>query len=363
MSVEVRRRPGRQPVMADVARAAGVSQKTVSRVVNDAPNVREPVRARVLKAIDDLGFRPNAAARALVTQRTATIGIVTAGIPLYGPSAQLFGLERAAREAGYAVVIVATADGALDELEAAVDRLLALQVDGLAIGAPVGGVDLPPSTFRGVPAIIVGDPLVDTSGCVWVSCDQATGARTATQHLLSLGHRTVWHVAGPPTWHSAEVRRESWAQALAAAGVEREDPFVGDWTAASGYAAGLRLAERPDVTAVFAANDHMAIGVLCALRERGRDVPTEVSVVGFDDTPESEYAMVPLTTVRQDFDALARRAVAELVAALSGRPSEPGPITLPVELVVRHSSGPPPATVPEPTATTPRTTPHRKLTP
>ncbi|CAA9355676.1 MAG: Transcriptional regulator, LacI family [uncultured Nocardioidaceae bacterium] len=348
MSVDSQHRSGRQPVMADVARVAGVSQKTVSRVVNDAPNVRGPVRARVLEAIDDLGFRPNAAARALVTQRTATIGIVTPGIPLYGPSAQLFGLERAAREAGYAVVIVSTAGGGRDELEAAVDRLLALQVDGLAIGAPVGGVGLPAAAFRGVPAIIVGDPLVDTAGCVWVSCDQATGARAATQHLLSLGHRTVWHVAGPPTWHSAEVRRESWAQALAEAGVEQEDPLVGDWTAASGYAAGLRLAERPDVTAVFAANDHMAVGVLRAFREHGRDVPAEVSVVGFDDTPESEYAMVPLTTVRQDFDALGRRAIAELVAGLSGRRSGAGPITLPVELVVRHSSGPAPVTALEP---------------
>src|SRR3954454_10844453 len=143
------RRPGRPPVMADVARAAGVSQKTVSRVVNGAPNVRETVRSRVLEAIDDLGFRPNAAARALVTHRTATIGIVTAAIPLYGPSAQLFGLERAAREAGYAVVIVSTADGGRVELEAAVDRLLALQADGLATGAPVRGAgSRPPGRGR-----------------------------------------------------------------------------------------------------------------------------------------------------------------------------------------------------------------------
>src|SRR5215218_10045821 len=129
--MDVQRRVERPPVMADVARAAGVSQKTVSRVVNDAPNVRDAVRARVLQAIDELGFRPNAAARALVTQRTATIGIITPGIPLYGPSAQLFGLERAAREAGYAVVIASTAGGARGDLEGAVDRLLALQVDGL----------------------------------------------------------------------------------------------------------------------------------------------------------------------------------------------------------------------------------------
>src|SRR5919107_4614190 len=153
--------------MADVARAAGVSQKTVSRVVNDAPNVREPVRERVLQAIADLGYRPNAAARALVTQRTGVIGIVTPGIPLYGPSAQLFGLEHAAREAGYSVVIVSTAGGTRADLEAAVLRLLDLQVDGLAIGAPVGGMRLPVGFFRGVPAVVVGDPLPETTEHVW----------------------------------------------------------------------------------------------------------------------------------------------------------------------------------------------------
>jgi DNA-binding LacI/PurR family transcriptional regulator len=328
--------------MADVAAAAGVSQKTVSRVVNDAPNVREAIRARVREAIDELGFRPNVAARALVTQRTATIGIVTPGVPLYGPSAQLFGMERAAREAGYAVVIVSTGGGTRADLEAAVDRLLALQVDGLAIGAPVGATPLPPAALLGVPAVVVGDPVLDTADYMWVACDQGAGARAATQHLLALGHRTVWHVAGPATWLSAAVRREAWAQALDDAGVKRNDALPGDWTVESGYAAGLRLAERPDVTAVFAANDHMAVGLLRALRERSRDVPRDVSVVGFDDAPEAEYAMVPLTTVRQDFDAVAHRAVAELVSAMSGRPGGPGGITLPVELVVRHSSGPAP---------------------
>lgn len=342
MSIDVHRRLGRQPVMADVARAAGVSQKTVSRVVNSAPNVSEAVRVRVLQAIDDLGFRPNAAARALVTQRTATIGIVTPGIPLYGPSAQLFGLERAAREAGYAVLIVSTAGGARSDLETAVDRLLALQVDGLAIGAPVGGVQLSSAAFHGIPAVVVGDPLVDTAEHVWVACAQAEGARAATEHLLALGHRTVWHVAGPEVWVSAGLRRKGWAQALDDAGAERHEPLPGDWTAASGYAAGLELAERPDVTAVFVANDHMAVGLMRAFRERGRELPRDVSVVGFDDVPESAYAMVPLTTVRQDFDAVTHRAVAELMAAMSGRGGEPGPITLPVELVVRHSSGPAP---------------------
>ena len=342
MSVGVERVMGRQPVMADVARLAGVSQKTVSRVINDAPNVRETVRTRVLDAVAELGYRPNATARALVTQRTGVIGIVTPGIPLYGPSAQLFGLERAAREAGYSVVIVSTASGTQADLEEAVLRLLDLRVDGLAIGSPVGGVRLPAALFRGVPAIVVGDPLADEAEDVWVSCDQVGGGREATEHLLALGHRTVWHVAGPSSWFSTHARRDGWAQALAAAGAPRPEALEGDWTAASGYAAGLVLADRPDVTAVFVANDHMAVGVLRALRDRGRDVPRDVSVVGFDDAPESEFALVPLTTVRQDFGAIARVAIAELVDAMSGRPSPSRTTYLPVELVVRSSTGPAP---------------------
>lgn len=336
----VESRAGRRPVMVDVARRAGVSQKTVSRVVNNEPHVRETVRARVLQAIDELGYRPNATARALVTQRSGVVGIVTPGIAMYGPSAQLFGLERAAREAGYGVVIVTTADGSQADLEAAVLRLVSLGVDGLVLGGPLADSRLPGGAFHGVPFVTVGDPLPGLADHVWVAVDQPAGAQRATEHLLELGHRTVWHVAGPDSWYAARARRAGWDRALRAAGAPVPEPLTGDWTAASGYAAGLLLADRPDVTAVFAANDHMAAGLLRALHERGRPVPGDVSVVGFDDAPESEFAMVPLTTIHHDFNALSQAALVALLAVMNGDRVSSDVSRLPVRLVVRGSTGP-----------------------
>lgn len=330
---------GRKPVMVDVARRAGVSQKTVSRVVNNEPHVRESVRARVQQAIDELGYRPNATARALVTQRSGVVGIVTPSIAMYGPSAQLFGLESAAREAGYGVVIVTTADDSQADLEAAVLRLVNLGVDGLVLGGPLADSRLPGGAFHGVPFVTVGDPLPALADHVCVAFDQSAGAQQATEHLLGLGHRTVWHVAGPDGWYAARARRAGWGRALHAAGAQVPEPLTGDWTAASGYAAGLLLADRPDVTAVFAANDHMAAGLLRAFHERGRPVPGDVSVVGFDDAPESEFAIVPLTTVHQDFTALSQAALAALLAVMNGDPVSPDVTRLPVHLVVRGSAG------------------------
>ena len=344
MRVGVDQGTGRQPVMADVARAAGVSQKTVSRVVNDAPNVRESVRTRVHEAIRELGYRPNPAARALVSRRTRVIGIIMPGTALYGPSAQLFGLERAARDVGYSVLIASTADGSRADVEEAVTRLLDVGVDGIAVGGPFGDPGLTVEAFHGVPFVSVGDPLPGLPDHLAVTVDQEDGARQAVAHLLGLGHRTVWHVAGPSDWYSSQARRRGWAGALDDAGVPRPDPVAGDWTPRSGYRAGLALAERPDVTAVFVANDHMAAGVLRAMREHGRDVPGDVSVVGFDDAPEAEFQTVPLTTVRQDFGELTRHAVAQLVDAFAGQPrdADAGPLCIPARLVVRASTGPAP---------------------
>ncbi|WP_225753393.1 LacI family DNA-binding transcriptional regulator [Actinotalea sp. Marseille-Q4924] len=341
MTVDAERsRP--RPVMMDVARLAGVSQKTVSRVINDAPNVRDDVRRRVTEAIEQLGYRPNAAARALVTQRTRVLGIVTPGTALYGPSAQLVGVERAAWEAGYSVVIASTVDPSAKELERAVRQLLDHGVDGLVLASPV----VSPSTaglhlsLNGVPAVCL-DPF-DDGACPAIMPDQRTGSRAVVEHLLGLGHETVWHVAGPTAWYSAAERLAAWREALVEAGAPVNEPLAGDWSPHSGYEAGLLLADRPDVTAVFAANDHMAMGVMRAFFERGRSIPEDVSVVGFDDVPEAEYLLVPLSTVRQDFGEIARQALSTLLAALEGGEATPGVTSVPVELVPRASSGPAP---------------------
>ena len=335
-------RPGLRPVMTDVALLAGVSQKTVSRVINNAPNVSADVRERVDAAIANLGYRPNPAARALVTQRTRVIGIVTPGTALYGPSAQLFGIERAAWQAGYSVVIVSTADSSEQEAVRAIDRIIELGVDGVVLAAPVATDGLVAGALRNLPAISVGDPMTGEFACPAVLPDQHSGARQATEHLLTLGHATVWHVAGPDPWQAAIARAEGWRAALRRAGAPVHEPLVGDWTARAGYRAGLELAERPDVTAVFAANDQMATGLMRAFNERGRQIPRDVSIVGFDDAPDSEFLMVPLSTVRQDFTAITHRAVTELVHAMAGEEFHRGIIQIPVDLVIRASSGPAP---------------------
>lgn len=327
--------------MIDVARLAGVSQKTVSRVINNAPNVRANVRERVNAAVQALDYRPNSAARALVTRRTRVIGIVAPGTALYGPSAQVFGVERAAWEAGYSVEIVSTADSSGEELERAINRLIDHGVDGVVLTGPIPAA-LVTGVFRGVPAISVSDPVTGDDEFPVVMIDQHQGALLATEHLLSLGHDTVWHIAGPVSWHSATVRAAGWRDALHRVGAPVYEPLTGDWTSRSGYYAGLELAERPDVTAVFVANDQMATGLMRAFNEKGRQIPADLSIVGFDDNPDSEFLMVPLTTVRQDYAAITDRAVAELVRAIAGKEFSRGVMQVPVELVIRASSGPPP---------------------
>ncbi|MGW0474874.1 LacI family DNA-binding transcriptional regulator [Streptomyces coeruleorubidus] len=334
---------GAAPRSVDVARLAGVSQKTVSRVLNGERYVSDEVRRRVLDAAGELGYRLNSAARALASGRTRSIGVVTLGTALYGPASLLIGVERAARDAGYALRVVNTLEGDPGGVVGAVESLLEQGVDGIVVSEPIdeGAVSLSVD----VPVLVLGAP-VTFGGTRTV----ATGvgaellARTATEHLLDLGHTTVHHLAGPERWFAARDRMEGWRSALTARGRERPAVLVGDWSAASGYEAGRTLAADGDVTAVFAANDDMAIGVIRALAEAGRRVPDDVSVVGFDDIPVAAYVTPPLTTVRQPFDAVAREGLRLLVRAIEKPDAEPAPANdPPVELVVRASTAPPPS--------------------
>jgi DNA-binding LacI/PurR family transcriptional regulator len=326
----------REPAMTDVARLAGVSHQTVSRVLNDHPNVREQTRLRVRVAIAELGYRPNRAARALVTGRSQVIGMVTLNSTLYGPSMLLAAFEQVAGEAGFAVSVASV--GRLDRtsIAGAVERHLGQQVAGLVVIAPVASAGealdhMPPD----LPLVTVdGDP---QRSHALVTVDQVAGARAATRLLLDAGHRTVWHVAGPADWYDAAGRIDGWRQALTEAGAEIPPPVPADWSAAAGYAAGQMLARMPEVTAVFAANDPLALGLLRALHERGRRVPQEVSVVGFDDVPEAAYFIPPLTTVRPDFEAVARAGLDLLLAQVSGDAGGPGRVVLEPALVIRDS--------------------------
>jgi len=332
------------PRSVDVARLAGVSQKTVSRVFNDEPYVSAEVRRRVLDAAETLGYRLNNAARALASGRTRSIGVVTLGTALYGPASLLMGVERAARDLGYALRVVNTVEGDPSGVAGAVSSLLDQGVDGIVISEPIDEGPIPDRID--VPVLVLGGPPSFNGPQVVTAGVRAHEmARAATEHLLDLGHTTVHHVAGPQRWFAARERLEGWRAALAAVNAAEPPVVEGDWSAASGYAAGRALAGNPDVTAVFAANDDMAIGLIRALTEAGRRVPEEVSVVGFDDIPIAAYVTPPLTTVPQPFDAVARKGLALLVHTIE-KPQETPKSTgdQPVGLIVRASTAPPPST-------------------
>lgn len=318
--------------MRDVALLAGVSGQTVSRVVNDSPRVDPATRDRVERAMRQLGYRPHRAARALRTGRTHTIGLVVSTLATVGNSRMLQAVTDAAAQRGYALTVV-TATGA-SALAEAFERLRDQGVDGAIVLNEATAI----ARDAGVPEdvrVVVVDSHADERFTV-VQSDHEAGARLATGHLLDLGHATVWHLAGPQESFAAAERERGWRAALEGAGVVAPPVVRGDWSAASGSAQGRALAERPDVSAVFAANDQMALGLLRALAEAGRRVPEDVAVVGFDDVADSADYRPPLTTVHQDFDGLGERAVAALIAAIDGGAAQ---IELvPTRLVVRESS-------------------------
>ncbi|WP_434811142.1 LacI family DNA-binding transcriptional regulator [Microbacterium sp. bgisy189] len=316
--------------MADVAAAAGVSGQTVSRVVNESPRVDPETRRRVEQAMTDLGYRPHRAARALRTGRTQAIGLVVSTLASVGNSRMLQAIADAAATRGYTLTVVTSAAG--DDIADAFERLHDQGVDGAIVlneaTARARGASVPAGL-----AVVVVDSPADSRFSV-VQTDHAGGARAATAHLLELGHPTVHHLAGPAGSFAADERARGWREALHAAGAPEPEVLRGEWTAASGYAAAAGL--DPAATALFSANDQMALGALRALADAGRDVPGAVSVVGFDDVADAADYRPPLTTVRQDFDALGAAAVTALVAAIDGEGSSVE--TLPATLVVRAST-------------------------
>jgi DNA-binding LacI/PurR family transcriptional regulator len=320
-----------------VASFAGVSHQTVSRVLNKHPSVRDITRARVLAAIDQLGYRPNTAARALASGRSKTLGVVALDSNLYGPASTLNGIQQAAQRLGYYVSVVTIHSVDRPSVRDAVRRLTSQSVEGLAIIAPFTSAHEALSQLpTGTPVVAVeGDPAGEVAV---VTVDQVAGARMATDHLLSAGHDTVFHIAGPPEWEEARGRIAGWQAALRAAGANVTPPLTGDWSARSGYEAGQLLAQVPAAQAIFVANDHMALGVLRALYERGRRVPEDVSVVGFDDTPESAYFIPPLTTVSQDFSRVGRATVQLLVEQIDTGARRQDRVVIEPKLICRQSS-------------------------
>ncbi len=330
-----------RPVIADVARVAGVSVPTVSRVLTGSTFVSEERRRLVEDAIRTLDYRPNMAARALRSGHRSTVGVVALDTSRYGYSRTLRGIESAARDAGYVVIIVVVESTAPGEMQAALDVLRDNLVSGVIViefdpVAVVFSEQLPATT----PLVTVGTAARRGAPGVRAYLDDQAAARVATKHLLDLGHRTVHHLAIPQTTGRVG-RRVGWRQALRAAGAEVTPAIQAFYDPASGRSTGRELAADPEVTAVLCGNDELAIGFMRALTEVGRRVPEDVSVVGFDDQPFAAMWSPALTTMRQDFDELGRQAFGLLESTIT---TGTAPRHQPAEpiLVLRESTAPPP---------------------
>ncbi|MFW0775529.1 LacI family DNA-binding transcriptional regulator [Paenarthrobacter nitroguajacolicus] len=324
--------------MEDVARVAGVSHQTVSRVLNNHPNVSSKTRERVEQAITELGYRRNTAARSLVTRRSQTIGVLGSEMAQYGPSHTLLGVQQAAREAGYFVSVAGLRYVTPETIKDAMAHFMDQGVDGIVVTVPHPGTfDVLKDITAQVPLVAVGS--IGDEHLTGATVDQRKGARLAVEHLLDLGHQRIGHLSGPSDWIDAAARIEGWRDALTRAGVDAVTLIEGDWSAECGYREGLKIAADRSVTALFVANDQMALGVLRAFNELGVRVPEDISVVGFDDQPESAYFIPPLTTVAQDFEELGQRCIGLLLNRLeSGTAGTPA--TVEPRLVIRSTTAP-----------------------
>ncbi|KRA24881.1 transcriptional regulator [Microbacterium sp. Root61] len=327
-----------RPSIYDVAKQAGVSHMTVSRVLNGHPNIRESTRARVLQVIDEMNYTRSSIARALATRRAMRIGVLVDSPVQWGPNSTLRAIEEAARGAGYAISAFSISDDKESQIDVGVVELVTQGVDALCVIAPrASSLDLLRRQSTGLPILVIkaeSDAEMHTA-----AVDQRAGAMAAVMHLIELGHRSIAHLSGPLDWFDARAREQGWRDALIDAGLPIGTPVVGDWTSDCGYAFGAAY-DFDTVTAVFAANDQMALGLVHGLSERGLSVPDDISVVGFDDLPDARHFLPPLTTVRQDFSALGALALEIIIAAIEGDEAAEHDIIEP-RLVVRGSTARP----------------------
>ncbi len=326
----------RQANIYDVARLAKVSHQTVSRVINNNSSIRPETKTRVLKAMEALDYRPNQAARALASSKTKMIGILASDTDFTGPASMVHEMERAAREQGYFVVSCGIDPTDNQSVREGIDHLQRLGIEGLAIVTPhANAVEYVRANVSGIPVVTL-DSMYRMDELA-VSVDNFAGGVTATQHLLDLGHKEIVHISGPKDWFESTTRAAGYTSTMINANLV---PRVidGDWEISTGYRIGseVNFLEK-GITAVFIANDRMALGFLHAMRQRGVSVPEQLSVVGFDDLEESQYAYPPLTTVRQDFRALGERAMQLLLLEIKGTAYKKLDRLVP-ELVVRSST-------------------------
>jgi DNA-binding LacI/PurR family transcriptional regulator len=343
----------RRPTITDIATAAGVSVQTVSRVLNDRPDVSFETSKRVQAIIDEVGYSPSVVARSLARGRSWMLGVVTSALDLVGPSQILTGIEGRARELGYAISLDLIRDPAADEVAAIIASLEARRVDGIIWAIPPVVGDRPrtddTAALVAVPGVQVGGP--DTGIALpSISIDNQQIGRIATGHLLDTGSTRVGIVTGPAHSWEARERTAGWLDAHRVRGLEPADALVveGDWTPESGRRGLERLIERvPSLDGVFAANDQMAAGVLHAAHVRGLRLPADLAVIGVDDIAEASHYWPPLSTVRQPLREAGALAVEAIHLALGpldpwtvpvGDPVHPSPIRLEPELIIREST-------------------------
>lgn len=310
----------RRPGLHDVARLAGCSYQTVSRVVNNTGAVSDNTRSHVMAAIAELGYRRNGAALALRTAKAGAIGVVTHSSWRYGPMGVLHGIETAAREAGKHLLLSVEERDSFASLKATLDSFREAFVDGIIVIAPIVHEAEQALKMIGesgwasaLPIVVLAADITSLPHATVISEDQAEGARMAVGHLADLGHDSIGHVAGDQDWLEGRARLLGWKSELEARNLRVSEPIFGDWSGESGFEAGQKIAAMADPpTAVFVASDLMALGVMRAFRKRGIRVPEDVSLVGFDDHEFAAQFDPPLTTIRQDFAALGRLCIATL---------------------------------------------------
>ena len=343
--------PGPKRVtIRDVAAAAGVSHQTVSRVLNDRPDVADETRDRIWQIIHELNYQPSAIARSLIRQRSLTLGIVTAGLNLVGPSRTLNGVTKQAEELGYTLLLKELPHFGANNVQPLLNSLLERRVDGILWAVPEVGDNRNwlDQQLDGLPVPMIFTTMQARPGATIVAVDNYAGGRLATEHLLQQGYRHIGHITGPLDWWEARQRKAGWHDALLAAGIPLPEVDLsaeeGDWSSASGERAiGRLLARYPQIDAVFVGNDQMALGVLQAACRRNIQVPQELAVVGFDGLPESAHYWPPLTTVYQDLRKLGCSAVQELVQAIEASRNDqpalqPQSLALCPKLIVREST-------------------------
>lgn len=307
--------------LKDVARYAGVSPKTVSRVVNNQGEISEDTRARVRAAIQELGYRPNILARGLVNQRTNTLAVVASGIEYFGPSRAILGIEQQANEYGYSLFLDLLPHPEDTNLKHVFDELVALRVEGIVWAIPEIGDNrrwVTPEELKQLPPLVFLS-MASLPGLSIVAVDNRAGAQIAVKHLLDQGRQRIGIITGPLTWWEARERLMGWREALTGAGIHPDDRWVaqGDWSPASGERGMAHLLQAaPELDAVFCANDQMALGALGVLHRAGRRVPQDLALVGFDNIPESEFFLPPLTTIYQQVIEVGRIAVQQLYARI-----------------------------------------------